>query len=378
MIYASIFTTPLGTCGMAFTAKKIWAVQLPEDNDEQVISTLQQRCNRDFELTTNPPIYVKKTIDRIQNHLDGEADALTDVPLDLSQVTPFRSVVYAQARRIRPGELLTYAQLAARCDCKNGARAIGQAMAQNPLPLLIPCHRVVGTGGNLCGFSSHGALSTKLRLLSIEGADLAFLAKAGVGHLRKKDPSLKAIIRRVGPYLLAAEQRTDPVTALAESIVHQQVSMQAGSTIFGRLKDKAGDGQRLNVDRLGRMTVESLRAIGISRQKAGYLLDLAKKTQSGSLTLSRLERMDDEVIIDKLVQIRGIGRWSAEIFLMFRLGRLDVLPVDDLGLRKAIQATYHLDSLPHASITRVLAEPWKPYRSIATWYLWRSLEAGGI
>jgi 3-methyladenine DNA glycosylase/8-oxoguanine DNA glycosylase len=174
------------------------------------------------------------------------------------------------------------------------------------------------------------------------------------------------------------QRRGDPFTALAEAIVHQQVSMKAAATIFGRLRRALGGRAALDPGRLLRARPDQLRAAGLSRQKAGYLRDLAEKTLSGALQLERLERMDDEQVIRQLTRVKGIGRWSAEMYLIFRIGRLDVLPTDDLGLRKGAQQLYNLRQLPTAATLGRLARPWVPFRTIATWYLWRSLDAGGL
>ena len=373
---ACVFPTVLGPCGLAWTERGICAVQLPAATEALTARRLTQRCG--VAPGDHPSAGVAaRVVRRLQRHLEGGRDPLRDIPLDL-QCTPFVRSVYSAARRVGPGRTTSYAALAALAGHSGAARAVGQAMAGNPLPLLIPCHRVLAAHGDLGGFSAHGAARTKLRLLTVEGANLGPVARAGVRRLAASDEKLARVIRRVGEYRLTWNQRGDHFTALAEAIVHQQVSMKAGAAIFARVRDAVGATRALDPHRVLATGGDELRAAGLSRQKAGYLRNLADRSASGALPLERLQRLDDEQVIRALVQVRGIGRWSAEMFLMFRLGRLDVLPVDDLGLRKGAQLVYGLRQLPDGRRLHRLAERWIPFRSIATWYLWRSLEAGGL
>lgn len=191
--------------------------------------------------------------------------------------------------------------------------------------------------------------------------------------LLRRDPVLAALIRRHGRCGLAEAQRADHFSALVRAIVFQQLSTKAATTIYNRLVVLMPDGAP-TADGLAALTDEQLRAAGISRQKGGYLRDLAAKVSNGALDLSTLEALDDEAVIKALVQVKGIGRWSAEMFLMFRLHRPDVLPVDDLGIVNAIQRVYGLRKKPRPDRIRRLGESWRPYRSVASWYLWRSLD----
>lgn len=374
VVHTHVFPSAIGECGVAWSSRGICAVEFPQASD----TLLAERLSAHGEPTSEVPTGVQQSVSRLQRHLEGEPDSFAGVKLDLGGRPPFARKAYAAARRIKPGRTLTYAKLAQKCGSPGGARAAGRAMATNPVPLVVPCHRVLAADGGLGGFSAHGGISTKLRLLTMEGADLAPVARAGTRQLARNDPGLAPIIRRAGRFQLTEHRRDDPFTALAESIVHQQVSMKAGSTIFGRLLKLAGRGRMLSPKRVMKAGPEALRGAGLSRQKQSYMLDLAQQTTSGALDLARLERMDDEPVIRSLTTVKGIGRWSAQMYLMFRLGRLDVLPVDDLGLRKGIQQLLDLEELPGPKQIEAAAEGWAPYRSIATWYLWRSLEAGGL
>ena len=178
------------------------------------------------------------------------------------------------------------------------------------------------------------------------------------------------MIERVGAYQI--RYRDDRFLALVEAIIAQQVSVGAARAIFKRLRDQYSDA--LTANRLVTASEGSLRAIGLSRQKAEYLRGLANQVEDGRLDLTGIHRLDDAQVLAALTAIRGIGRWTAEMFLIFCLRRLDVLPVYDLGFRKAVQEAYALREPPKADRIERLAAPWRPYRSVATCYLWASLE----
>jgi len=190
-----------------------------------------------------------------------------------------------------------------------------------------------------------------------------------VRHLRRADPVLKAVIRQVGPCQMRL--RRDRFVTLVRSIVGQQVYGHAARSIFARLNEAVAPA-RLSAESLSGLSIESLRSVGLSRQKAAYLHDLSAKTLSGEVRLNRLGRLPDEGVIAELTQVKGIGRWTAEMLLIFSLGRLDVLPCDDLGVRGALRNLYKLDELPNRKTCETLAQPWRPYASIASWYCWRS------
>jgi DNA-3-methyladenine glycosylase II len=193
-----------------------------------------------------------------------------------------------------------------------------------------------------------------------------------VAHLRRADPILARVIRDVGPCRFAADPRGGAFAALVEAILYQQITGKAAATIHGRLVALLGRRIPRPADLLA-ATDADLRQAGLSRQKIAYMRDLARKATDG-LPLARLSRLPDDSVIEVLTQVKGIGRWTAEMFLIFRLGRLDVLPVDDYGVRKAMQKAWRKRALPNADWMRRVAGPWRPYRTVASWYLWRSLE----
>ena len=189
----------------------------------------------------------------------------------------------------------------------------------------------------------------------------------------RRDPVLAALIRRHGPCGLAQALRADHFSALARAIVFQQLSTKAASTIYGRLVARLPD-ERVTPESLARLSDDDQRAVGVSRQKGAYLRDLCERVRSGEVRLEGIEDLDDEAVIAELTKVKGVGRWTAEMFLMFRLHRPDVLPVGDLGVITAVQKAYKLRKPPTPERLRRLGEAWKPYRTVACWYLWRSLD----
>ena len=188
----------------------------------------------------------------------------------------------------------------------------------------------------------------------------------------RRDPVLAALIRKHGACGLAAAQRADHFSALVRAITGQQLSTKAAATIYSRLVALMPGG--VTPSALAALSDDEMRGVGMSRQKIAYFRDLAHKAGSGALPLDRIDTMTDDEVIDALTQVKGIGRWSAEMFLMFRLHRPDVLPVDDLGIVNAVRNVYRLRKKPTAERIRKIGEAWRPYRSVACWYLWRSLD----
>lgn len=188
-------------------------------------------------------------------------------------------------------------------------------------------------------------------------------------HLSRCDPLLAQLIKRVGRCTL--QTGGNAFELLARAIIAQMISTKAALAITARVREALSP-HGLMPAAVAAVKEETLRGAGLSRAKAQALLDLAGRSERGDLPLDRLADMNDEDVIACLVPVRGIGRWTAEMFLIFGLGRLDVLPVDDFGLRAGVQELYALPELPGRAALRERAEPWRPYRSIATWYFWRS------
>jgi DNA-3-methyladenine glycosylase II len=189
--------------------------------------------------------------------------------------------------------------------------------------------------------------------------------------LARRDPILRELMRAHGPCRLAARQHTDPFKALTRAIVGQQLSAKAAATIFSRF-EALFDTFPTPAQVLA-LPDDRLRGVGLSSQKLGYLRDLCRRIVEGELPLDVLDRMEDEAVIENLMQVKGIGRWTAEMFLIFRLQRPDVLPVGDLGIVRAVQRAYKLRKAPSPDRLTRIGEAWRPYRSVACWYLWASL-----
>jgi DNA-3-methyladenine glycosylase II len=191
-------------------------------------------------------------------------------------------------------------------------------------------------------------------------------------HLKKSDPVIAAIIERVGPY---AMQYSEPTfETLVRSIVYQQLSGRVASVIFGRLHAAAGE-EQLTPAGIMKLRPGKMRKQGLSAQKTLYIRELAKHTRRGSIVFENLHASEDIDIIEHLTRVKGIGVWTAQMFLMFALRRPDVLPVADLGIRAAMKKAYNLGDLPKPAEMEKIAAAWKPYTSVACWYLWRSLDS---
>jgi DNA-3-methyladenine glycosylase II len=196
-----------------------------------------------------------------------------------------------------------------------------------------------------------------------------------LAHLSTSDPVLAGLIRAVGPCRLERQGECHPFQVLAQAIAHQQLNGTAANTILGRLVESCGQGTFPTPQMLLAASVASLRAAGFSFAKVAALRDLAEKTLAAVVPdAAVLAELADAEIIERLTQVRGVGRWTVEMLLIFQLGRPDVLPVDDFGVRSGFRAAYGLARLPRPKALAAWGERWKPYRSIAAWYLWRALE----
>jgi 3-methyladenine DNA glycosylase/8-oxoguanine DNA glycosylase len=244
---------------------------------------------------------------------------------------------------------------------------------------------VLAAGGKVGGFSANGGITTKLRLLALEGAAsngasvdgaLGFDPEIALAHLRAADPALARVIATVGPLRLRLKTTPSIFVALAEAVVYQQLAGRAAATIFARLCalfPRAHEGP--TPEQILRAPDGRLRAAGLSRPKILALRDLARRTRDGAVpTLAEVREMDDDAVIERLTAVRGIGRWTVEMLLIFRLGRPDVLPADDYGLRKGVARAFKRRELPARADVERRGARWRPYRTVASWYLWRAAE----
>jgi O-6-methylguanine DNA methyltransferase len=380
----ALFDTAIGRCGLAWGERGIAGVQLPESGERETRARMLQRFPAAGEAA--PPPEVQRVIDRIVALLRGEASDLSTIALEMDQVPAFHRRVYEAARAIPPGMTLSYGDIAARVGAPGAARAVGQALGRNPFPIVVPCHRVLAAGGKIGGFSAQGGVATKRRMLAIEGAQLngatplldgdgalGFDPGLAVEHLRASDPTLARVIDEVGPFRMRLRPAPSVFAALAEAIAYQQLNGKAAAAIFARVCALFPRG-RPTAGRLLRISEERLRGAGLSRSKLLSLRDLAQKAEDGAIPmLGEIRSMADETIIERLSEVRGIGRWTAEMLLMFRLGRPDVLPVDDYGVRKGFAIAYDREQ-PSPKELAAYGVRWKPYRTAASWYLWRVVE----
>lgn len=194
--------------------------------------------------------------------------------------------------------------------------------------------------------------------------------ETAITHLRAADPVLAAIIERVGPFRMTYREPAFP--SLARAIVFQQLNGKAASTIWNRLEERTGS--PVSPEAVLKLRMPTLRKIGLSRQKASYLRDLAQRAAQGQISFGGLPSLSDDEVIAALTAVKGIGEWTAQMFLMFALRRPNVLPTADYGIRAAMQRAYRMRNLPPPARMHKVAKPWHPYCSVACWYLWRSLD----
>jgi methylated-DNA-[protein]-cysteine S-methyltransferase len=384
----ALFDTAIGRCAVAWGDGGIVGVQLPEASERATRARLGKRFPNAKEAT--PPASVERAVRDIAALLDGKKTDLSRIALDMNGVPEFHRRVYEAARKIPAGVTLSYGEVAKRVGAPGAARAVGQALGRNPFAIVVPCHRVLAAGGKLGGFSADGGVSTKARMLEIEGVrpggakrssrraavGLDFDPRVAVKHLRTTDAALARIIEAVGPVDIQLKKTRSLFGALAEAIVYQQLSGKAAATIYSRvcaLFPRAKDGP--SPRQILSASDAQLRSAGLSRAKAAALRDLARHAEAGEIpSMSAARRMADDEIVERLTRVRGIGRWTAEMLLIFRLGRADVLPVHDYGVRKGFAVTYGKRKLPTPRALEQYGARWRPYRTAASWYLWRAVD----
>lgn len=381
-VHYATFDTALGTCAIAWSEAGVVRVALPEATPKATETRIVREVNA--KQASRVPAFARTAMKRITRHLAGTVEDFRETPLDWSRVPPFHRDVYEALRHVPSGRTCSYGDLAQQVGKPGAARAIGQAMARNPMPIVVPCHRVLGAGKSKGGFSAFGGLTTKEKLLALEGVSLApeplfrgenqlpYDAKRAVRVLSTQDERLGELIARIGPLRLQRKESESVFCALAEAIAYQQLTGKAAATIFGRVRDLYPRG--MTPQAVLRTPPEKLRACGLSTSKTLAVLDLAAKAKAGAVPeFDALAMLSDDDIVEILTKVRGIGRWTVEMLLIFRLGRPDVLPVDDYGVRKGF-ARLHGGELPTPKELMAYGERWKPYRSVASWYLWRAAE----
>jgi DNA-3-methyladenine glycosylase II len=376
------FSTAAGICGVSWDAQGITSFYLPEDSGKRMEGHLKQ-LTQNSRASSAPPSWVKDLIKKVRAHLKGHAQDFTSVPLHFEGVSGFLRSVYRSVRKIPSGTVVTYGELAARVGNPNAARAIGGALGKNPIPLIIPCHRVVASSGKLGGFSAPGGAEAKASLLAREGVILTRPTvistpahwRRAVKTLQKQDKVIGGLIKKIRPFQFKPLLKKEPLEALIAAIISQQLSAKAAATILGRVNTLIMEKGHPSSGKILSTADADLRKAGLSFMKVSFLKDLAQKYLEGKLSpLYKLKQMSDEQIIKEFTQVKGVGRWTVEMYLIFNLGRADIFPTLDFGVRKAIAQLYNLSRVPDPKAIEKYGELWKPYRSVASLYLWYSLD----
>jgi len=387
----ALFDTKIGRCGIAWSEGSVVALALPEASDAATRARLLARCPEATE--EPPPRPIARAVKGIERLLRGDRVSFDDLTLHMDGLPSFHRRVYEVVRAIPAGTTLSYGEVASRLGSPGSARAVGQALGKNPFPIVVPCHRVLAAGGKLGGFTANGGLDTKTRMLTLEGVQpgpkrssrtrdakgFSFEAERALEHLCKCDPRLARAIRAAGPFRLEIKKTHSVFEALAEAIVYQQLTGKAAATIFGRVREVCSAGRKLTPADVAKTPAAKLRGAGLSQAKLLALQDLAQKTLARQIpTLAQLQKMDDADIVTSLTSVRGVGAWTVHMLLIFRLGRPDVLPTGDYGVRKGFQQVFGTPELPSPKELEARAARWSPYRSVASWYLWRVLDGAAV
>ncbi len=383
-----LFTINEKTAAIVWNGRgEISRLFLPESNS----AGLEKKILDQFTVIKNapPPMEIDLLIEQIKNYFMGKPCKLNWTRFDLENHSPFARKVYSELLKIKHGTTLSYKELAHRSGKPSAARAVGMIVGRNPVPLLIPCHRVIKTDGSAGGFSADGGVSMKIEMLALEGLKISTKAHTGISNSGKKedsidkairaisqaDPELATWISKLPRFHLATSDSTTTFQALLEAIVYQQLTGKAAATIYARLLDLFGAHRVAPLDIIRARDTE-LRQAGLSGPKILAIRDLAEKDLAGMVPdMKSLSNMCDDEIVKKLVNIRGIGRWTAEMLLIFKLGRLDVLPIDDYGIKKGLAILRNYQKLPSPQQLAHEGRIWQPYRTIASWYLWRIAES---
>ncbi len=326
---------------------------------------------------------------QIKSYFEAKPCKLEWEKFDLQDQSDFAKKVFSVLREVEYGTTISYKDLARKSGKPSAARAIGRIVGKNPVPLLIPCHRVIKTDGSAGGFSAEGGISQKIEMLALEGIKLPKKTleidttsinnddeiETAIKAISQADPDLAVWIKKLPRFTLAPTDNTTTFQALLEAIVYQQLTAKAAGTIYARLLNLFGGFQVAPLD-IMRARDSELRSAGLSRPKILAIRDLAEKCLAGNIPdMQKLSTMSDDEIVGKLVNIRGIGRWTAEMLLIFKLGRLDVLPIDDYGIKKGLAILRNCQKLPSPQQIAHEGRIWQPFRTIVSWYLWRIAES---
>jgi methylated-DNA-[protein]-cysteine S-methyltransferase len=379
MVFA-LFETPLGPSAVEWSDVGVTRLDF-----HRLATALRERFTlRGAAESRRPPPFVRHLMVKLRAHLSGRPQDFGSIPLDLDRVSPWLRQVAPALRETQNGTTVGAEVLAARLALAGGSARLRQGLARNPLPILLPAHRVLGTAGLLGAWGGGEVIHERLLGLesmghpSLHGADGTPEAKrveAALAHLRTQDPRLGELIEAVGPFRLTLRLALSPYEALARSIVGQQITGRAAQAILARLALEFGTKGVPPAEEIRKAKDTRLRAAGLSGAKARAFRDLAAHALAGDVpSWAVLRRWPNERILTTLTEIHGIGTWTVEMLLVFRLGRPDVLPLGDYGIRKGYARHFNRGRLPSARELQRRGWRWRPFRSVASWYLWRALE----
>jgi methylated-DNA-[protein]-cysteine S-methyltransferase len=383
-LFYTLIPTTLGPLGLGWSDAGIRHIYLPEATPAATAARLEAKGYKKRRAIAK---HLDHSAKRIAQHLRGRPVDLGEVMLDLDHLPETRRRIYSALRAVPSGTTLTYGELAERAGMPGTQQSVGTAMGENPCPVVIPCHRVLPAGGKLGFYSGPGGAVTKAQILRIEGLNiwaprtppkrnadgLEYDWNEAVAHLRKADPILVKHFKCLGEDRLEARAMEDPFLYLARSITFQQLAGAAARTIWGRVLDRFAAVP--TPETMLAMPAPDLRSAGLSAAKTAAMKDLAAKALEGIIPHAKdLAKMSDEEIIARLSAVRGVGKWTVEMSLMFRLGRPDVLPVDDLGVRNGFDKVHGRKKKVTPKELTAYAERWRPYRTVGSWLMWRVLE----
>lgn len=368
--------SPWGRMLVVFETKPCAFVKLclPDSSEREQLKTLEQKNLTEIKEVRFPKPLLP-WVKRIEKFFTGDMVDFSDIPTDLRFCTDFQARVLRELKKIPYGETRSYGEIAGNLQTK-GHQAVGSAVGSNPLPLVIPCHRVLGRARRAGGFSSPGGLKTKEKLLRLEGVELHhpvsffdsdFDLRRAKRELLKLAPELSRMMK-IAPDFNPGKKRPEaPLRALAKSIVYQQLSGKAAATIWSRVTELCGK----DLEHAPGLSIDQLRAAGLSQNKALALSELAVREIP---SLSQFKKMTSGEIIAEVSSYRGLGAWSAQMFLIFNLGRMDVFAPADLGLQKGRALIFDFEFSAHQKELEQWAKAYAPWRTLLSWYLWRSLE----
>jgi len=347
MLYSCVYDTPLGKITITADENHIKRLDFgPVLRGEERESELISRAHSE-----------------LMEYLSGRRRRFT-VPLS-PEGTEFQQKVWSALCEIPFGETRTYGEIAAAVGNMRAARAVGMACNRNPIAIMIPCHRVLGSGGELTGYAS--GLETKAKLLDIEKrAPRHFkYGERELNYLKSRDEKLARLIDELG--FPEYEVIPDLFEALVYNIIGQQISIKAADGIWRRVLGMFGD---ITPERIASASIDELQSAGLSKRKAEYIRSAAESIVSGALDIAALKSMPDDEVIKELTKLRGVGKWTAEMLLIFSLERPDVFSRDDFGLRRGLCKLHSLDRLGD-EIFEHYRRLYSPYCSVASFYLWQ-------